>query len=316
SLALLALGTAVAAPEHRSTSSVTTADHVTGCNLTVDSNGTLFLDGEALAGAELAAVQALLGSADLAAALEVAADADADACINLDLDIGAGGITATINAHIAVCPANVEVNADGDLVIDGAVFAGDFAGSDLAALADFAAAADIALCAEVVVINNEVAAIVTGEACLFATLNSDDTVTIELAGEDLVLDAGVVLDAEAELEVGVAIEVGLALRATADLQTDSVTISAAITELEGCGEDTGGGQPSASPSAAATLPGATLPGATLPGATSTASPGLPDTQTAGSSATGGLVIAAALMVTWLASVAVALVAYRMRRLTG
>lgn len=250
-LALVAIAPALAAPSSTTGGKTALTDHTTDCNVTFDAEGNLLLDGAALAGAGLAAVEALLAAnADLAAALDAAADAEAEACVELVLDAGAGGITAVINADISFCPATVEVNADGDLVLDGHVFAADLLDSELAALVEAAATADVDLiCALIEVTDNGVAARVLLEVCATVTLDSEDQVTIELGGVEFLLEADAVLGADAELEVGATAEAGVALTATVDFESDTLAVRAVLVDLEGCGEDDagGGGGPTASP---------------------------------------------------------------------
>lgn len=295
---------ALAAPSATTSSQPMLADHTGECNLTVDAEGNLLLDGEVLTGAELAAVESLLATnADLAAALEASADANADACVNLELTVDGPTITAGINAHIDICPATVEVNADGDLVINGTVFASDLADSDAAALVAAAAAADVALCAFITVTDSAVAVDLYLEACVTATLNSDGTVTITLGDTDLVLDADAVVDAEAVLEAGAAVEVGIALVGTVDLETDTVELFAEIIAIEGCGEEAPGG--ATPPPGGATTPPTDDDDDDGAGPDDDATPApaaqLPDTSVAGTGAPTGVLV---LVILALASVAI------------
>ena len=258
-LVLAAIVPVLAAPGGATSSRVTAlTDHTTDCNVTFDTEGNLLLDGEALAGAELAAVEALLAAnTDLAVALGAAADADAEGCVNLVIEEGDGGLTAIINADISFCPATVAVNADGDLVLNGHVFPGDLVGSELAALIEAAATAEIDLfCSLIEITDNAVSATVLLEACASVTLNNEQQVTIDIGGIQFLLEADAVLGADMELEVGATVEAGVALRATLDLEFDSLAVMATLIDLEGCGDDTGGGGvPTATPAqSAAPLP--------------------------------------------------------------
>lgn len=256
-LMLVAITPALAAPSGTSASRAGLADHVSDCNLTVDAEGNLLLEGEALTGAELAAVEALLATdSSLAAAVAVFARVGADACFNVDFDEGEGGLTAVINGDGGVCAATVAVNADGDLVINAAAFASDLLGSELVALIEATAAAEAGFCAFVTVTDNAVEVVLRVVACATATLNTDDTVTITLGGIDFDLDLDAVEDTEGLLEAGVAVEVGVALFASVDLETDTVSLSAGILDIDDC--DDGDAAPTASPAPTA-VPTATPP---------------------------------------------------------
>ena len=307
-IAVLALMLAAIAPTRASPGGATgapaaLADHTTECNVTFDAEGGLLLDGEELAGAELAAVQALLAAnADLVVALDAAADANAEACVGLVLDVGEGGITAVINADILVCPATVEVNAEGDLVVNGHVFAADLTDSELAALVDAAAAAGVELCAFVRVLDNLVAATVAVEVCAAVTRDSAEQVTIEFGGVEFLLEADAVSGAT-DLEVGATVEAGVGLSLTLDLDSDTLAVEAGLFALEGCGDDDTGGGGAPTPTPAPTVGATPAP----------AAPVLPDTGVQSDSASATATVAALLALATVLTLGVAAYAGFARR---
>lgn len=222
-LTLASLAPALASATGSPSSQPVLADHVE-CNLTVDAEGNLFLDGVALAGAELAAVEALLTDTDLAAAMELAGDADAEVCLNLQL-LPAPVITG----HIDIC-GSVSWNGQG-VVINGAFFEVDLNATELGAFLDAAAAAGLTLCAAVTVETNTVTIDLSLEACATATLNSNGTVTLVIEGVELILDADTVVGS-ADLEAGIAVLV--AFLGSVDLTAGTVSLEAEVLGTEGC----------------------------------------------------------------------------------
>ncbi len=193
------------------------------CNLTVDAEGTLYLDGEALAGAELAAVNAVLAGSDVGAAIELATAADADVCLNLGFLPDGGAVV--INGHIDVC-GSVLFDGQG-VVINGVSFQIDLNGTELGAFLDVVGAAGLELCASITVTANAVAIELRAEVCATVTLNANETVTIAIGDLEIELLSASV-EGSADLEVGAAIDVGIAFTGGLDLTTEAVVLEAVI----------------------------------------------------------------------------------------
>ena len=217
------------------------ADHVTDCNLTVDGSGDLTFEGAVLAGAELAAVDALLAAnADLAAAIDLAAEADVDACINLELLVDGEVITANIDADISVCSATVTINGNGSVDIGDANVDAELLDARLIAAlqlaADAAADADTEACVVVTVTDNdvdadvEVDAVVTLCATLIVDANGDTTINGTLLESDQFInaDSGVT-------DFTTAVEVGVRITSTIEIDGDIFVLVEAF-DLEGCGD--------------------------------------------------------------------------------
>jgi hypothetical protein len=221
-LLLVAIGPVAAAPAGSTSSSAALAEHAE-CNLTVDAEGTLYLDGEALAGAELAAVNAVLAGSDVGAAIELAAAADADVCLNLEFLPDGGAVV--IDGHIDVCGP---VTFDGQgVVINGVSFQIDLNGTELGAFLDVVGAAGLELCASITVTSNAVAIELRAEVCATVTLNANETVTIAIGDLDFDLLAASV-EGSADLEVGAAVDVGIIFTGGLDLTTEAVVLEAVI----------------------------------------------------------------------------------------
>ena len=241
-LMLVAMAPVLAAPGAATGSRPALANHVdpADCNLTVAANGDLSLDGVVLAGAELAAVQALLAAnADLAAAIDLAAEANVDACINLELVAG-NPITANINADISVCSATVTINGDGSVDIGDATVDAELLDARLLAAlqlaVDAAADADTEACVVVTVTDNdvdadvEVDAVVTLCATLMVDANGDTTINGTLLESDQFInaDSGVT-------DFTTAVEVGVRITSTIEIDGDIFVLVEAFA-LDGCGD--------------------------------------------------------------------------------
>jgi len=238
-LMLAAMAPVLAAPGGTTGSRPVLADHVTDCNLTVDGSGDLTFEGAVLAGAELAAVDALLAAnADLAAAIDLAAEADVDACINLELLV-AEVITANIDADISVCSATVTINGDGSVDIGDANVDAELLDARLIAAlqlaADAAADADTEACVVVTVTDNDVDADVEVDAVvtLCATLIVDANGDVTISGE--LIDADQFIDSSSETDFTAEVEVGVRITATVEIDGDIFVLVEAF-DLEGCGD--------------------------------------------------------------------------------
>jgi hypothetical protein len=246
-LMLTAIAPVLAAPSGAAGSRVALTDHIdpADCDVVTVVEGVISVGGVALTEAQL-----LLLDAEVLAALALAAAADGEAAADVCVDVVIGeGDLITVNADIALCPATVEVDGEGNITLDGVEVDLDLLGVDLTNLLEAAALADVEACLFVTVEDNDVFVDVVVDACVTATLEDDGAVIIELGGVPIDLPAGAIVNLDGELEVGVAVEIGLSIVGSLDITGGTVTLEAEIIDIEGCGE----AEPTQAPTEAPTL---------------------------------------------------------------
>ena len=256
-LMLTAIAPVLAAPGGAAGSRVALTDHIdpADCDVITSAEGVISVGGVALTDAQL-----LLLDAEAIAALELAAAATAAGTGDVCVDVALGEGVITVNADISFCPVTVEVDAEGNVTLDGTVEVDPaLLDAELVNLLEAAAEAGVEACVFVTVEDNEVFVDVVVEACVTATLNDDGSVTVDLGGVAIELPADAIVNLDGELEVGVETEIGLAIYASLDVAAETVTLEAEIIALEGCGEVAPTEAPTTAPTAAPTMAPTTAP---------------------------------------------------------
>lgn len=206
------------------------ANHVANCDdITIAANGTISVDGVALT-----AAQAALLSADVRAALQLAANANAnanaDVCVDVALSLAP--LSVVVNADIAVCGSAV-VTANSATVAGVAIPAALLSAGLREALA-IAAAANINTCLTTTIANGNVAANVTLDACVQARLNSAGQVVVTASGADFVLAGFVISGTTGALNTSAAVTIGLRIGAGLNLATDAQALTVQVVTISGC----------------------------------------------------------------------------------
>ncbi len=232
-LMLTAIAPVLAAPGGAAGSRVALTDHIdpADCDVVTVTEGVISVGGVALTDAQL-----LLLDAEAIAALELAAAATAVATGDVCVDVVLGEGIITVNADIVFCPVTVEVDAEGNVTLDGTVELDPaLLDAELVNLLEAAAAADVEACVFVTIEDNDVFVDVVVDACVTATLNDDGTVTVDLGGIAIELPADAIVNLDGQLEVDVETEIGLSIFASLDVTAETVVLEAEIIEIDDCG---------------------------------------------------------------------------------
>ena len=241
---LLALATPVAAAPSagQAAGESIVANHVGNCDtIAIAADGTISVNGVALTAAQLA-----LLSADVRAALRLAADADANANADVCIDISASlvPVSVVVNADIAIC-GQVTLTANAASVGGASVPALLLSAGLREALA-VAAAARVNACLTTTVTNNGVLTTVTLDACVRARLNGAGQVVVTAGGQDFLLAGFGIVGTVGPLNASAAVTIGLRIGGTLNLLTDAQTLTIRVVTISGCaatppGGDTGPG---------------------------------------------------------------------------
>lgn len=271
------------------------ASHVGTCDtVVVGADGAISVNGVALTDAQLA-----LLSADVRAALQLAADAaanaNADVCV--DLAVSLLPLSVVVNADIAVCGAVVLTASSA--TVGGVAIPAELLSAGLRQALALAAAANVNACLTTTVTDNTVTTTVTVDACVQARLNSAGQVVVTAGGQEFVLAGFGITGTVGPLTTNAAVTVGLRLGGTVNLATDGQTLFVQVITIAGCdavSPDTGtppGGGTTPPPGGGTISPGGgtTPPGEGAAPGTGTTGPALlPDTAAVRPNAIPALVL--------------------------
>ena len=229
---LLALATPVAAAPGAggATGETVVASHVSNCDtIVIAADGTISVNGVALTAAQLA-----LLSADVRAALRLAADADANANADVCIDISASllPLSVVVNADIAIC-GRVTLTANA-ASIGGASVPALLLSAGLREALAVAAAARVNACLTTTVTNNSVVANLTLDVCVQARLNGAGQVVVTAGGQDFLLAGFGIVGSVGPLNANAAVTIGLRIGGTLNLLTDAQTLTIRVVTISGC----------------------------------------------------------------------------------
>lgn len=249
------------------------ASHVGTCDtVVIGAGGAISVNGVALTAAQLA-----LLSADVRAALQLAANAaanaDADACVDVALSLVP--LSVVVNADVTVC-GSVVLTAS-SATIGGAAIPAELLTAELRQALALAAAASVNACLTTTVTNNTVTTTVSADACVQARLNSAGQVVATVGGQDFVLAGFGLTGTVGPLNTSAAVTIGLRLGGTVNLATDGQVLFVQVITIAGCdGVSPGTGNPP--PGGGTTPPGG---GTNQPGAGNAPEGQAPGTGTGG-----------------------------------